>query len=265
MYDFPAVCGKCGLIFSGGIAFGPNVRNVVVRGNVTSCPNCGALSRIQDGGIDSQGRMFLVRDVFNALTSPGVTRRDVERAEAVLTSANPATANGADIAAKLVDTSPQLAPLAQLLRSKAGPALVKAVEIILLAVAAYFAWVAAVAAKSQALSGELQTQAAMIQAGAALAEGLSPDAKRELLESLAAQYDAMQRDARMQGRRAATTPNGGTESARVTQTHSSPQPRREKRSPSARKHARGNRRARCRCGSGRPRVECCGTPKPQQN
>ena len=260
MYDFQAECPRCGEVFSSGISFGPNVRNVVVEGNTASCPRCGSESPVNDGGIDSRGRVFLVRDVFRALTSPGVTRQDVERAAAVLRNAQAASPDGAALATNLVEASPSLVALAQLLRSKGGPALAYLIGVILSAIAAYAAWVSAVAAKSQAASADLQTQAAMIQAGAALAETMPAAARRELLDSLAAQYERMQRAARLPLvpvlRRQEPTRNTATPRRANPQRAAEPQ--------AARKRAQGFSRARCRCGRGKPRSECCGAKRPRR-
>jgi hypothetical protein len=46
----PAVCDSCGAIFPSGIAFGPDVRGITMRGNKSGpCPKCGGMGSIPDG------------------------------------------------------------------------------------------------------------------------------------------------------------------------------------------------------------------------
>src|SRR5260370_38922940 len=79
-YRLPAFCPNCGAVFPSVIAIGGG--SGVFRGNVQTCPFCGAMAQIADATFQTTAG-----EVLAAIHAPGVTRAMLIRYVAAATKA----------------------------------------------------------------------------------------------------------------------------------------------------------------------------------
>ncbi len=69
----PAYCPRCHLRFPSPIAFGEGATNISFSNNATTCPQCGGIAQIADGGIDDQGQpFFFFTEARRILSAPAL-------------------------------------------------------------------------------------------------------------------------------------------------------------------------------------------------
>jgi hypothetical protein len=99
----PAVCKKCGLVFSPPAIDAENVVGLTVSGVATNCPQCGGVAQLIEG-------KFNVRDgLFEIISAPDMTEGVLRRLGLLLLESVGADEEPDEIANRVESESPSLA------------------------------------------------------------------------------------------------------------------------------------------------------------
>lgn len=102
----PAYCQRCRVFFPSPILIGDEARYVTYRNCATTCPRCGGMAAIGDGGVDGSGNAhFFFRDALGILSAPEVRPLLLQlKVKIQAAQANQATTE--EISAKLTNDFP---------------------------------------------------------------------------------------------------------------------------------------------------------------
>jgi hypothetical protein len=217
-----ALCSQCGLRFSTGMSIGSEARNIVFRGNGTSCPRCGSLQAIPDLAVDENGQIHFIKEAYRILTGPAVSREDIERVAEIARQAQSGALDPASASERVGAVNPAFAKLRKLLVPTDAGAFYQLVGVLL------------------ALATLLLTLST------------TPTVINQTIINQVIQQGSTPTPAREQTTR--TPPRGSP--AKVRQRHAPGAPKKSPR----RGTVKGWENRRCTCGSGKRSRKCCAAP-----